>query len=60
MNKGWDSGDAIADHPLKEVEGLFGGPSAFIHGALLRCHRRVPLPALRAARVPVTAAMRAT
>jgi cyclase len=33
MNKGWDSRDAIADHPLKEFEAQFGDPSAFIYGA---------------------------
>lgn len=33
LNKGWDSGDAIADHPLKEFEAQFGDPSAFIYGA---------------------------
>ena len=33
MNRGWDSRDAIADHPLKEFEGQFGDPSEFIHGA---------------------------
>jgi cyclase len=35
LNKGWDSGDAIADHPLKAYEEQFGDPSAFIHGAFL-------------------------
>jgi cyclase len=35
MNKGWDSGDAIADHPLKAYEEQFGDPSAFIHGAFI-------------------------
>jgi glyoxylase-like metal-dependent hydrolase (beta-lactamase superfamily II) len=35
MNKGWDSGDAIADHPLKEFEAQFGDPSEFIHGAFM-------------------------
>jgi cyclase len=35
MNRGWDSGDAIADHPLKAFEEQFGDPSAFIHGAFL-------------------------
>jgi cyclase len=35
MNKGWDSGDAIADHPLKPYEAQFGDPSAFIHGAFI-------------------------
>ena len=34
MNKGWDSRDAIADHPLKEFEAQFGDPSAFTYGAL--------------------------
>lgn len=33
MNRGWDSGDAIADHPLQEFEAQFGDPSAFIYGA---------------------------
>src|SRR6202042_1196119 len=33
MNKGWDSGDAIADRPLKAYEQQFGDPAAFIHGA---------------------------
>jgi cyclase len=35
MNRGWDSGDAIADHPLKQFEGQFGDPAAFIHGAFI-------------------------
>ena len=35
LNKGWDSGDAIADHPLKAFEAQFGDPTAFIHGAFL-------------------------
>jgi len=35
MNKGWDSGDAIADHPLRAFEDQFGDPSAFIHGAFM-------------------------
>ncbi len=35
MNKGWDSGDAIADRPLKTFESQFGDPAAFIHGAFI-------------------------
>jgi cyclase len=35
MNKGWDSGDAIADRPLKAYEQQFGDPAAFIHGAFI-------------------------
>lgn len=35
LNKGWDSGDAIADHPLKAFEDQFGDPTAFIHGAFM-------------------------
>lgn len=31
--KGWDSGDAIADRPLKAFEAQFGDPTAFIRGA---------------------------
>jgi len=33
LNKGWDSRDAIADHPLKEFEAQFGDPAEFIYGA---------------------------
>jgi glyoxylase-like metal-dependent hydrolase (beta-lactamase superfamily II) len=33
MNRGWDSHDAIADHPLKEFETQYGDPSEFIYGA---------------------------
>lgn len=33
LNKGFDSGDAIADRPLKDFEGEFGDPTAFIYGA---------------------------
>jgi cyclase len=35
LNKGWDSGDAIADHPLQAFEAQFGDPTAFIHGAFM-------------------------
>ncbi len=35
MNRGWDSRDAIADHPLKDYEEQFGDPAAFIHGAFI-------------------------
>lgn len=35
MNRGWDSGDAIADRPLKPYEAQFGDPAAFIHGAFI-------------------------
>ena len=33
LNRGWDSGDAIADRPLKDFEAKFGDPAAFIRGA---------------------------
>ena len=33
MMKGWDSGDAVSDRPLKAFEAQFGDPTAFIHGA---------------------------
>ncbi len=33
QNKGMDSGDCIADQPLKAFEAQFGDPKAFIHGA---------------------------
>lgn len=35
LNKGFDSGDAIADRPLRAFEGQFGDPTAFIHGAFI-------------------------
>jgi hypothetical protein len=31
--KGWDSGDALSDRPLKAYEQQFGDPTAFIAGA---------------------------
>jgi ankyrin repeat protein/glyoxylase-like metal-dependent hydrolase (beta-lactamase superfamily II) len=33
LNKGMDSGDVIADHPLKAYEDRYGDSKAFIHGA---------------------------
>jgi cyclase len=33
MMKGWDSGDALSDRPLKAYEQQFGDPTAFIAGA---------------------------
>jgi glyoxylase-like metal-dependent hydrolase (beta-lactamase superfamily II) len=33
LNKGMDSGDVIADHPLKAHESQYGDSRAFIHGA---------------------------
>jgi cyclase len=33
QNKGMDSGDCIAARPLKDFEGEFGDPKAFIYGA---------------------------
>jgi cyclase len=33
LNKGMDSGDCIAERPLKEYESRYGDPSKFIHGA---------------------------
>jgi hypothetical protein len=33
LNRGFDSGDAIADRPLKDFEVKFGDPAAFIRGA---------------------------
>jgi glyoxylase-like metal-dependent hydrolase (beta-lactamase superfamily II) len=33
LNRGFDSGDAIADRPLKAYEHQFGDPTAFIYGA---------------------------
>ncbi len=33
LNKGMDSGDAIADQPLKAYTGQYGDPAAFIRGA---------------------------
>jgi glyoxylase-like metal-dependent hydrolase (beta-lactamase superfamily II) len=33
LNKGMDSGDVLAERPLKPFEGQFGDPTAFIRGA---------------------------
>jgi hypothetical protein len=33
QNKGYDSGDCIAQRPLREFEPIFGDPAAFIQGS---------------------------
>jgi cyclase len=33
QNKGYDSGDCVAQRPLKEFEPIFGDPAAFIQGS---------------------------
>jgi hypothetical protein len=33
QNRGYDSGDCIAQQPLKEFEGRFGNATEFIRGA---------------------------
>jgi cyclase len=33
QNRGFDSGDVLADRPLRAFEALFGDPTAFIYGA---------------------------
>jgi hypothetical protein len=41
-HKRWDSGDAIADHPLKAFEAQFGDPTTFIHGAFMSLNLAYP------------------